>query len=72
MPVSPPEGLCGRCVHARTITSDRGSRFLLCRLSREDPRFARYPRLPVWRCPGFRQREDAGPEPVPEPRADDT
>jgi len=52
-------GLCGSCRHARVITSDRGSAFLLCRLSREDPRFARYPRLPVWRCPGH-ERERPG------------
>ena len=54
----PGAGLCGRCVHARRIENDRGSVFLLCRLSREDERFPRYPRLPVWRCEGF--RENAG------------
>lgn len=46
-------GLCGACRHARMIRSDRGSRFLLCRRSATEPRFARYPRLPVLRCPGF-------------------
>jgi len=48
-------GLCGACRNARRIVSARGSVFLLCRLSRTDERFARYPQLPVWRCPGFRE-----------------
>lgn len=55
-------GLCGLCRHARRVESARGSVFLLCRLSRSDERFARYPRLPVWSCPGFREADprDAG------------
>jgi hypothetical protein len=48
-------GLCGQCANARLIESRRGSRFLLCDLSRVDPRFPRYPRLPVLRCRGFTQ-----------------
>jgi hypothetical protein len=28
--------------------------FFLCRLSATDPRFPKYPRLPVLRCDGFR------------------
>jgi hypothetical protein len=47
-------GLCSRCVHARLVVSGRGSRFVLCGLSRTDPRFPRYPRLPVVACAGFR------------------
>jgi hypothetical protein len=46
-------GLCADCVHARSVESSRGSVFLLCELSRSDPRFAKYPRLPVLSCPGF-------------------
>ena len=45
-------GLCGRCRHARIVTSGRGSRFWLCGLSRVDPRYPRYPALPVVRCGG--------------------
>lgn len=45
-------GLCGRCAHARIVTSRRGSRFWLCGLSRVDRRFPRYPALPVLRCVG--------------------
>ncbi len=52
----PPTGLCDSCRHARLITSGRGSRFLLCELSKTDPRFQRYPRLPVLACAGYQQR----------------
>ncbi len=55
----PPAGLCAACHHRRWITSERGSSFLLCRLSRRDPRFPRYPRLPVLRCDGFDPEETA-------------
>ena len=46
-------GLCDRCVHMRVITSAKGSEFYLCRLSSTDPRFPRYPPIPVIRCEGF-------------------
>lgn len=46
-------GLCGACAHARRIANDRGSAFVLCERSREDPAFPRYPRLPVLACAGF-------------------
>jgi len=46
-------GLCPRCSHVRVIESDRGSRFLLCSLFRSNPRFPKYPRLPVTQCPAF-------------------
>lgn len=49
----PRPGLCGDCLHARVVTTRTGSRFQLCRLSVSDPRFPRYPRLPVLACPGF-------------------
>jgi hypothetical protein len=49
----PPTGLCDSCRHARGITSGRGSRFVLCELSRTDARFPRYPRLPVLTCSGY-------------------
>ena len=48
-------GLCGRCEHSRVIESARGSRFYLCRLSETDPRFRRYPQLPVVECEGYRE-----------------
>lgn len=46
-------GLCASCLHAEIVTSSRGSRFYLCRLSFTDPRFARYPTLPVLACSGY-------------------
>jgi hypothetical protein len=49
-------GLCDTCRHARRITSGRGSRFLLCELSKTDPSFPRYPRLPVLACTGYEPR----------------
>jgi len=49
----PREGLCPGCANVQIITSDRGSRFYLCRLSATDPRFAKYPVQPVLACRGF-------------------
>ena len=46
-------GLCESCVHTQVVTSARGSNFYLCRLSFVDPRFAKYPALPVRQCPGY-------------------
>ena len=40
-------GLCASCAYARNVESARGSRFILCSLSSTNPRFAKYPRLPV-------------------------
>ena len=51
-------GLCERCRHMRLITSARGSRFYLCQLSFTDPRFPRYPPLPVTSCAGFAPADD--------------
>jgi hypothetical protein len=55
-------GLCGVCVNVRIVESGKGSRFYLCKLSAVDPRFARYPRLPVLECIGFEKKEDSGEE----------
>jgi hypothetical protein len=51
-------GLCGTCVSARVVRSDRGAEFVMCEKSKTDPRFTRYPRLPMLRCAGYE------PEPV--------
>ena len=55
-PIHPEPGLCRNCQHARRIESDRGSLFLRCELSFEDSRFAKYPRLPVLVCRGYRPK----------------
>ena len=52
-PPPTPAGLCTNCAHARRIESERGSMFFLCQLSSADPRFPKYPRLPVLACPGY-------------------
>jgi len=50
----PPAGLCATCRHARRVESARGSVFTRCALAETDPRFPKYPRLPVLRCEGHR------------------
>ncbi|HET9360705.1 MAG TPA: hypothetical protein VFO58_13225 [Vicinamibacterales bacterium] len=50
-------GLCASCLHARAVTSSKGSTFVLCQLSLGDPRFARYPPLPMIQCEGYRRAE---------------
>jgi hypothetical protein len=53
-----PAGLCDGCAHVQIVQSSRGSTFYLCRLSFADPRFPRYPPLPVLACGGFQPRQD--------------
>lgn len=48
-----PAGLCSKCCHAEQVPSARGSTFVLCRMSTIDPRFPKYPRLPVNECTGY-------------------
>ena len=50
-------GLCATCLHLQVVNSARGSTFYLCRRSLTDPRFARYPPIPVIACAGFEPRE---------------
>ena len=57
-----PIGLCAACRYARVVQSARGSTFYLCHLAETDPRFARYPRLPVLRCAGYEPAEETGDE----------
>jgi hypothetical protein len=45
-------GLCARCLHLRLLASQR-SVFVRCGRADSDPRFARYPGLPVRECSGF-------------------
>jgi hypothetical protein len=57
-----PIGLCAACRHARVVQSARGSTFYLCRLAENDPRYAKYPRLPVQRCAGYESVAETGDE----------
>ena len=49
-------GLCSDCLHAGRVESARGSVFILCNLSLTDPRFPKYPRLPVLACDGYKKK----------------
>jgi len=53
---SPHIGLCVTCKHSQRIESSKGSVFLLCELSKSDPRFPKYPRLPMLSCSGYQAK----------------
>lgn len=57
LPTADP-GLCLKCIHARQVASDRGSGFWLCRKGLTDPRFPKYPRLPVLSCDGYLRADE--------------
>jgi hypothetical protein len=46
----------------REVITPKGSRFLLCQLSRTDPAFPKYPPQPVIRCSGYQPRDKYGEE----------
>jgi len=56
-------GLCDRCRHQRVVRNTRGSAFSLCERSKTDPRYPKYPRVPVLECPGFEARNRVTTEP---------
>jgi hypothetical protein len=68
--MSAAPGLCAACTNARTVESRRGSRFWLCALHSTDPRFPKYPGLPVLSCAGFRPRTLDTTHPVTDPVAE--
>ena len=49
----PPRSLCERCRHVRVVESSKGSRFLLCGRSAQEPEYPKYPPQPVVECRGF-------------------
>jgi hypothetical protein len=53
----PVAGLCDRCRHQRLVRNTRGSTFSLCELSKVNPDFPRYPRLPVQACAGYEPKD---------------
>lgn len=55
-PEEPGPGLCAGCTNSVIVRSDRGSVFFRCKLAESDPRFPKYPRLPVLACDGFEPR----------------
>ena len=46
-------GLCLTCRWMRAVSNRRGSTFYRCSLADTDPRFVRYPPLPVAACAGY-------------------
>jgi len=59
-------GLCDHCRHQQLVPNTRGSVFSLCRRSRTDSAYPRYPRLPVLSCPGFEPKPASAAQ-APEP-----
>ncbi len=55
-------GLCDSCAWQQEVRTGRGSVFSLCRRAKEDPRFPKYPRVPVGSCPGYEPRPPARDE----------
>ena len=49
----PSAGLCESCGHAERVISQRGSEFVLCGRSRQEPAYPKYPALPVLQCLGW-------------------
>jgi hypothetical protein len=64
-PPPPPVGLCGLCRHQQEVRTGRGSVFSLCRRSKTDPAFPKYPQVPVLRCHGFEPRESSSDDRTP-------
>jgi hypothetical protein len=50
-------GICDSCAHQQVVRTTRGSVFSLCRRSRTDPAYPKYPRLPVLACAGHEPRQ---------------
>lgn len=54
-------GLCAECGHVLVRPTHKGTIYLRCGLAATDPRFPRYPRLPVLQCDGFTPPIVGGP-----------
>jgi len=50
-------GLCATCAWARRVVSSRESVYWRCARAEVDPRFPKYPRLPVLACAGWEEGE---------------
>jgi hypothetical protein len=58
----PRVGLCATCNWVRIVTNRRKSVFYRCLRADTDPRFVRYPPLPVLSCVGYERDTRAEPE----------
>jgi hypothetical protein len=59
--LDPEAGLCAACLHCQIVRSSKGSTFYRCRRAATDPRFLKYPPLPVRVCEGFDEGEPEKP-----------
>ena len=59
-PLEATIGLCATCEFRRTVEAAR-STFYMCQRSFTDDRFAKYPPIPVIRCPGYKSKADIDP-----------
>lgn len=62
-------GLCADCQWVRIVRNKRESVFYRCLRADTDPRFVRYPPLPMLACPGF-DRRAAHDDPLAESHGD--
>jgi hypothetical protein len=53
-----PQSLCETCALVREVITPKGSRFLLCQLSKTDPAYPKYPPQPVVRCEGHQKKDE--------------
>ena len=60
-PESERVGLCFMCQHMRPVRTDRGSLFYQCQRSATDPKYPKYPSLPVRQCPGYQLNKGEAP-----------
>ena len=49
--------MCEMCALVREVITPKGSRFLLCQLSKTNPAYPKYPPQPVVRCDGYQKKE---------------
>jgi hypothetical protein len=66
-------GLCATCKWVRIVRNRRGSVFYRClraETAPPDPRFVRYPPLPVLSCPGYDRRGPGDADPLAEAERD--
>jgi hypothetical protein len=47
------QSLCETCAWMREVVTAKGSRFLLCELSKTSPAYPKYPQQPIVCCEGF-------------------
>jgi hypothetical protein len=52
--------LCETCMRMREVVTPKGSRFLLCEVSRSDAAYPKYPAQPVVRCASYEKKEEPG------------